>query len=281
MKKQTLVVLFGVLALLLAAQAASAAKMVQVKGSDTMVNLGQAWAEVFMQKSKIPVAVLGGGSGTGIAALIGGKTDIAESSRLMKDEEIIKARENGISPNEIIVAWDGISVIVNLKNPVKKLTVKQLADIYTGKIDNWKEVGGKDARIVLLAREVSSGTHVFFKEHIIQGTYKTGEYAKETLMLPTTQAIHDEVAANPNAIGYIGLGYVTPKVDALAVSMGDGKPYVEPSVKSVKNKSYPVSRPLLWYTNGKPKGAVKKFVDFALSAAGQKVVAQLDFVPLN
>lgn len=280
MKKQIMVAC-GLAALMLATSGAQAAKMIQVKGSDTMVNLGQAWAESFIKKTRIPVAVLGGGSGTGIAALIGGKTDIAECSRPMKDEEIEKAKKNGVTPHEVVVAWDGISVIVNPKNPVKQLTVKQLADIYTGKITNWKEVGGKDGKIVLLAREISSGTHVFFKEHIIQSAYKNGEYAQSTLMLPTTQAIHDEVAASVNAIGYIGLGYVTKKVHSLPISQGDGKPYVTPSVKTVKDKTYPVSRPLLWYTNGKPKGEVKKFVDFALSAQGQKIVAQLDFVPVK
>jgi phosphate transport system substrate-binding protein len=258
----------------------SAPKVLQIKGSDTMVNLGQAWAEVFMARYKIPVAVIGGGSGTGIAALINGKTDVCQASRPMKEEEIHQARQNGVSPVAHIVGYDGISVVVSPKNPVKQLTMKQLGEIYLGKITNWKDVGGSDGKIVLLGRELNSGTHVFFKEHVIQSIDKKGEYAKAMLMLPSNQAIHDEAAGNVNAIGYIGMGYVTPKVKTLPIS-SDGKTYVAPSVKAVMNKTYPVARPLYWYTNGKPSGTVKKFVDFAKSAEGQKIVQKLDFVPIK
>ncbi|HOF86693.1 MAG TPA: phosphate ABC transporter substrate-binding protein [Armatimonadota bacterium] len=273
----------GALGLMLAGggSASAVTKPIQVKGSDTMVNLCQAWAEAFMAKTKIPVSVTGGGSGTGIAALINGKTDICTASRPMKAEEIRAARQNGITPKETIVAWDGISVVINPNNKASKLTMEQLAKIYIGEITNWKEVGGADGKILLLGREVNSGTHVFFKEHVIQGYKKTADYAKSMLMLPSNQAIHDEVAKNVNAVGYIGLGYVTPKVAALAVAAEAGKPYVLPSVKSVKDKTYPVARPLYWYTHGAPKGNLKKLVDFALSAAGQKIVAELDFVPVK
>ncbi len=261
-------------------QADAANKPITVKGSDTMINLGQAWAEAFMKKTNIPVTVTGGGSGTGIAAMINGKTDICQASRPMKSEEIHAARDRGVSPTPIITAWDGIAVIVNPKNKAKQVTMTQLAKIYDGEISNWKDVGGADAKIVLLGREVNSGTHVFFKEHVIQGYKSSADYAKTMLMLPSTEALVDEVAKNANAIGYVGLGYVDPKrIDVLLVST-DGKKFVEPSVATVKNKTYPVSRPLYWYTNGKPKGNVKKMVDFALGKEGQKIVADLDFVPL-
>lgn len=258
----------------------AANKPIMIKGSDTMINLGQAWAEAFIEKTGIMVTVTGGGSGTGIAAMINGKTDICQASRPMKSEEILAARERGISPTPIITAWDGIAVIVNPKNAAKKLTTAQLAKIYTGEIANWKEVGGPDAKIVLLGREVNSGTYVFFKEHVLQGYKSTADYAKSMLMLPSNQAIVDEVATNPRAVGYVGLGYVDPKrVDPLAIS-SDGKKFVEPAVATVKNKTYPISRPLYWYTNGKPAGNIKKIVDFVLGKDGQKIVADMDFVPL-
>ena len=257
---------------------------IQIKGSDTMVNLGQAWAEAYMQKHKDAfVAVTGGGSGTGIAALLSGTCDIAESSRVMKQEELDQARSKGIVPKEYTVAIDGLAVAVNPSNPVSQLTVDQLADIFTGKIKNWKEVGGKDSGIVLLSREVNSGTHVYFKEHILRkGDAKsTVEFVPEALLMSSSQAIVDEIAQNPSAIGYYGMGYINKTQKAIAVAKDTSSPYATPTIENVVAKKYYVSRPLIFYTNGEPQGMVKEFIDFVFSAEGQQIVKDTDFVPVK
>jgi phosphate transport system substrate-binding protein len=259
-------------------------KAVQIKGSDTMVNLGQAWAEDFMkQKPTVSIAITGGGSGTGIAALLGGTTDIAQSSRNMESKEIQQAAKRGIKPTEIHVANDGIVVAVNRGNPVSKLTIKQLSDIFTGKIKNWQEVGGENRPIVALSRERNSGTHVFFLEHVVKlGKKKNpNEFACSVLMMPSSQAIIEEINANPAAIGYIGLGYLTKKEKAVAIAKDSSSAYVVPSVQSVTAKQYPIARSLLFYTNGEPSGEVKSFIDYVLSPAGQELVLKMDFVPLK
>ncbi len=177
---------------------------IQVKGSDTMVNLGQAWAEKYMEKNKSDfVAVTGGGSGTGLSSLISGSCDIAMSSRNIKEKEIAIAKQKGVNPNEIKVALDGLAVVVNPGNTIAKLTLTQLADIFTGRVTNWKEIGGKDEKIVILSREVNSGTHVYFKEHVLRKNEPNSkeEFAPRALMLSSSQAIADEVAGNPSAIG--------------------------------------------------------------------------------
>jgi phosphate transport system substrate-binding protein len=257
---------------------------IQVKGSDTMVNLAQAWAEKYMEKNPGEfVAVTGGGSGTGFSSLISGTCDIANASRTIKDKEISLAKQKGINPNEIKVGLDGIAVVVNPKNPVSKLTESQLADIFTGKISNWKDVGGPDEKIVILSREVNSGTHVYFKEHILrkENPQSTEEYATSALMLPSSQAIADEVANNPAAIGYYGMGYISPKQKTIAVAKDDKSEYVVPSIENVMSNKYPISRPLFIYTNGEPKGSVEKFVNFMLSKEGQDIVKSMDFVPIK
>lgn len=259
-------------------------KALQIKGSDTMVNLGQAWSEDFMkQNPTISIAVTGGGSGTGIAALIGGTTDIAQCSRNMEPKEIQQAEKKGAEPKEIHVANDGIVVAVNPTNPVNQLTIKQLSDIFTGKIDNWKALGGQDKKIVALSRERNSGTHVFFLEHVIKlGDRKNpNEFEPSVLMMPSSQAIIEEVNTNPAAIGYIGLGYLTKKEKALAVAKAAGSPYILPTIQTVTAKQYPISRSLLFYTNGTPSGEVKAFVDYVLGQAGQDMVLKMDFVPLK
>ena len=257
---------------------------IQIKGSDTMVNLAQGWAEVFSKKNPgVNAAVTGGGSGTGIAALISGTTDIALCSRTMKEKEINKAKENGIEPNEIKTALDGLAVVVNSANLVSRLTIDELADIFTGKIKNWKEVGGVNLPIVILSREVNSGTHVYFKEHVLRkGNEKSPEeFSPAALLMPSSQAIADEIAQNPNAIGYYGMGYISSKQKVIAVAKDKNSEYIEPVLVNVQNNSYPISRPLLIYTKGKPQGIVKAFVDFALSAEGQEIVRKTDFVPLK
>ncbi len=261
-----------------------APQTLQINGSDTMVNLGQAWAEAFIKKhAEVSVSVTGGGSGTGIAALINGTTDVAQCSRPMKPEEVAQAKAKGREPKEIQVAWDGIAVVVNPNNKVGQLTVDQLADIFAGKTTNWKQVGGAQGKMVILSREVNSGTHVYFKEHVLQKGDKTSkaDYATSALLMPSSQAIHDEVAQNPQAIGYVGLGYLDSKVKALKVAQEPGAPFVAPSPQTVISQQYPISRPLFFYTAGEPAGPAKAFIDFVLSGEGQQVVSQLDFVPLK
>ena len=257
---------------------------IQVKGSDTMVNLGQAWAEKYMEENpKEFIAVTGGGSGTGIAALINSSCEIAECSRSMKKEEIVLAENKGVKPVEHIVALDGIAVVVNPKNPVTKLTMEQLRGIFMGTTKNWKEVGGDDKQIVVLSREVNSGTHVFFKEHVLRRGKEKGpeEFAAGALLMPSSQSIADEVANNSSAIGYYGMGYISPKQKVIAVAKDEKSGYVDPAIAEVVSGRYPISRPLYIYTNGEPQGLVKKFLDFALSKEGQDIVLKLDFVPIK
>ena len=254
------------------------ANTIQIKGSDTMVNLGQAWAEEFMKKNpKAMVAVTGGGSGTGIAAVINGTCDIAETSRKMTKKEIEMAKKNGIKPVEHIIALDGIVVVAHPSNPVTKLTIEQLAGIFTGKTTDWKELGAKPGKIIILSREVNSGTHIYFKEHVLGNK----EYAPTALLMPSSQAIADEVAQNPSAIGYYGMGYISKKQKVIAVAKNKDSGYTNPSLANVKNGKYPVSRPLFMYTNGAPKGLTKNFIDFIMSKQGQEIVKKLDFVPVK
>jgi phosphate transport system substrate-binding protein len=229
------------------------------------------------------VAVTGGGSGTGFSSLISGTCDVAMASRSIKDKEIVLAKAKGVNPNEVKVALDGLAVVVNPNNPVSKLTLDQLAGIFTGKISNWQEVGGKDGKIVILSREVNSGTHVYFKEHVLRKNDPNSkeEFAPSALMLSSSQAIADEVAQNSNAIGYYGMGYISSKQKPIMVAKDEKAEYEAPTIENVINGKYPISRPLFLYTNGEPQGLVKKFVDFGLSKEGQEIVLKTDFVPIN
>jgi len=259
-------------------------KFIQIKGSDTMVNLVQAWAEKFMEKNQSDfIAVTGGGSGTGISSLISGTCDIAASSRTIKIKEMDIAKQKGINPYEIKIALDGLAVVVNPANPIDKLTVDQLAQIFTGKIKNWKEIGGPDMKIVLLSREMNSGTHIYFKEHILRkgDPNSKEEFAPSALLLSSSQSIADEVAYNTSAIGYYGMGYISLKQKAVFIAKDNKSEYIAPTVENVMNGAYPISRPLFLYTNGEPADLVKKFIDFALSKEGQDVVVQIDFVPVG
>ena len=283
MFKRLCTVLITVVFLSLAC-AASVKNSIQIKGSDTMVNLGQAWAEKYVQNNPAEfIAVTGGGSGTGISSLISGTYDIAMSSRNIKGKEISLAKQKGINPYEIKIARDGLAVVVSPKNPVGKLTMDQLAQIFTGKITNWKKVGGQDLEIVILSREVNSGTHVYFKEHVLRkgDPDSKEEFAPGALLLSSSQAIADEVAQNPNAIGYYGMGYISSKQKPVFVAKDEKSEYEAPTIENVVNGKYPISRPLLLYTNNQPQGLVKKFVDFCLSKEGQDIVLKTDFVPIN
>jgi phosphate transport system substrate-binding protein len=277
-------VVFTLAVVLTAACAFAKDSSIQVKGSDTMVNLGQAWAEGYMEKAPgEQVAVTGGGSGTGFASLISGSCDIAMSSRTIKPKEIEQSKAKGFEPKEIQVALDGIAIVVNPKNPVAKLTFAQLADIFTGRVANWQQVGGANEKIVLLSREVNSGTHVYFKEHVLRkgDPNSKEEFSPSALMLPSSQAIADEVAANPAAIGYYGMGYISAKQKTVAVAKDENAVYELPTMENVIKGSYPISRPLFLYSKGEPQGAVKKFVDFCLSPEGQVIVKKTDFVPIQ
>jgi len=256
----------------------------QVKGSDTMVNLGQAWAEKYMEKNPADfIAVTGGGSGTGMASLISGTCDISMSSRNIKQKEIDQDKAKGHTPVEVKVALDGIAVVVSPKNTVGKLTLDQLAGIFSGKITNWKQLGGPDAKIVVLSREVNSGTHVYFKEHVLRKNDPNSkeEFLPGALMLSSSQAIADEVSGNPAAIGYYGMGYISPKQKAVAVAKDEKSEYIEPTIDNVVKNLYPISRPLYFYVNDECRGLTKKFIDFTLSPEGQAIVKETDFVPIK
>ena len=254
------------------------------KGSDTMVNLALAWAEAYTARHpEVRISVTGGGSGTGIAALINGTVDIANASRAMKPEEVERARANGIEPVEHIVAGDAIAVVVNPANPISALTIDQLSDIFTGQITNWREVGGEDRPIVLLSRESNSGTHIYFLEHVVRKGEKENQslFSPDTLLMPSSEGISVEVRQNPNAIGYDGLGYVTPDQKTIKVARRAGEPYILPSIETVTEGSYPIARSLYMYTSGQPTGIIREYLDWITSAEGQEIVEELGFVPLQ
>jgi phosphate transport system substrate-binding protein len=262
----------------------SASKYIQNKGSDTMVNLALAWAERYQQiHSDIRLSVTGGGSGTGITSLISGTVDIANASRAVTDGERKQAKDQGFDAIEFIVARDAIAVIVNPENPVNQLSLKQISAIYRGEITNWQEIGGENRPIVRLSRETNSGTHVYFLETVIRLGIKGDKslFSMDTLLLPSSEGIISEVRDNPNAIGYDGLGYVTPEVKTLAVSKQDKGPFVMPSAITVNDKTYPISRDLYMYTHGQPDGAIKDYLDWIISPEAQDIVTKLGFVPVK
>jgi phosphate transport system substrate-binding protein len=243
-----------------------------VAGSDTMVNMAQAWADAYTEANQgVTIAVKGGGSGTGIASLINGTVDFADSSREMKPEEITQAQAKGIDPVATKVARDGVAIVLNPANKVENLTIDQLGKIYLGTITNWKDVGGADAPITLVSRDPSSGTYEFMTGKVLAG----GKFATSTKLLASTQAVVDEVAADPNAIGYIGVGYESTKIKVIGVGG------IKASVETVTNETYPLWRYLLMYTNGEPTGSAKAYVTWILDAEGQQVVADQGFVPVK
>lgn len=249
---------------------------ITIKGSDTLLPLAQRLAEEFMAiNPDVMISVTGGGSGVGIAALIDGTTDIADASRAIKDEEKTQAEEKGISPVENKVADDGLSVIVNPKLGITQLTIAQVKDIYTGKVKNWSEVGGPDLQVVAITRDNSSGTYTYFKEEVLDDE----EYRADALTEPSNGNIVKNVGQTEGAIGYVGLAYLNDSVVALGIASEDGGAYVKPSVATVQDGSYPISRPLFMYTNGEPADVLKAFIDYAVSADGQKIVEEIGFIP--
>jgi len=255
-----------------------AVRSITIKGSDTMVILGQRWAETYMKESPDKrIQVTGGGSGTGIAALINGGTDICEASRPMKDKEkeMVRSRYSK-DVSEIPVALDGIAMYVPESSAVQTITLAQLKSIYTGSITNWRDVGGKDMRIVAYSRENNSGTYVFFKEHVL----KNEDFARDIQTLPGTAAVVNAVSKDPASIGYGGIAYATG-VRALAVKKDDASEAVKPSMEAVEAGKYPLSRNLYFYTVGSPEGQIKAFIDWVLSPEGQKICQAVGYYPLN
>jgi phosphate transport system substrate-binding protein len=262
--------------------AAGSAVQIQNKGSDTLVNLALAWSEAYsFVHPEVQVAVTGGGSGTGIASLINRTVDLANASRAMTAVEIAQARANGIEPVEFVIANDAIAVVVHIDNPVERLTIAQLSDIFTGNITNWLELGGEDRPIVALSRETNSGTHIFFLEEVIRQGDRNSDliFSRDTLLMPSSEGISSEIRRNRNAIGYDGLGYVTHDQKVVAVSV-DGSEYILPSAETVLGGQYPVARPLFMYTAGEPTGAVRDYLDWLRQDEAQEIAAELGFVPL-
>lgn len=264
-------------------KAATVTQTIENKGSDTLVNLALAWAEVYMHlHPEVRLSVTGGGTGTGIAALINKTVNIANASREMKPEEIAAAQRNGIQPVEFMVARDAIAVVINPSNPVEGLTLAQISQIYSGKITNWREVGGENRPIVLLSRESNSGTYVYFLENVVRlGNSKSDLlFSPDTLLMPSSEGISSEVRQNPNAVGYDGLGYVTSDQKVIAVAKDATSPLVRPSVETVNDGSYPISRGLYMVTLGQPTGGIKDYLDWVMGD-GQPLVKKLGFVPLR
>ncbi len=249
----------------------------KIKGSDTVLPLSQKHAEAYNKSTGSSISVTGGGSGVGFSALLSNTTDIAQASRSIKMDEKLKLKDAGKAYKEVIIAYDALSVIVNPKNKVSQLTREQLEGIFTGKIVNWKEVGGDDLKIIVYSRETSSGTYEFFREHVLNKK----NFANTALLMPATGAIVQSVSQTDGAIGYVGVAYLEKGVKALNVSYDKGKTYVTPTIENAKSKLYPVTRPLYFYYLSTTEPKVKPFVDFILSAEGQKIVAQEGFVPLS
>jgi phosphate transport system substrate-binding protein len=254
------------------------AETVTVKGSDTMVILAQRWAEVYMSKNPdVTIQVTGGGSGTGISALINGTTDICNASRPMKGSERdkLKQRYNTLGV-EVKVARDGIALYVHESNPVTELSLEQLKDIYTGRITNWREVGGPDARIILYSRENNSGTYVFFKDNVLMGE----DYAAFAQNMPGTAAVVNAVSKDQLGIGYGGTAY-GKGIKFLRVKRDAKSPGYEPTAESVRAGDYPISRYLYMYVRSRPTGAMKRFIDWILSDEGQAIVSKVGYFPVR
>lgn len=223
------------------------------------------------------VTVTGGGSGVGIAALIDGTTDLAQSSRKIKMDEKLKLQDAGVTYKEVIAAYDALAVVVHPSNSVGQLTREQLEGIFTGKIKNWKEVGGEDLKIIVYSRETSSGTYEFFKDHVLNKK----NFASNVLSMPATGAIIQSVSQTKGAIGYVGLAYIDKGIKTLKVSYDKGKSFVAPAMETAKSKAYPIVRPLYYYYSTKVEKSVKPFITFVLSADGQKIVEQVGYVPIK
>ena len=262
---------------------AGARTLIQNKGSDTLVNVAQAWAEAYQTvHPQVAVAVSGGGSGTGIAAMINGTVDIANASRQMKESETKLAQERGHNPVEYIVGYDALAVFIHPNNPLDALTGENLAQIYgrNGKVRNWSDLGikvpGCKDEMVVISRQNNSGTYAYFREAVL-GKQK---YRNGTLDMNGSKEVVDLVEKTPCAIGYSGLAYATDRVKMVCVST-DGRPCSMPSVETASDGTYPIARPLIMYTNGEPEGEIKKYIDWIMSDEGQCIISRKGYAPVR
>ncbi|MDJ0611663.1 MAG: phosphate ABC transporter substrate-binding protein [Kiloniellales bacterium] len=265
---------------------AEARDLIQNKGSDTLVNVAQAWAEAYREiDPNVAVAVSGGGSGTGIAAMINGTVDIANASRAMKAKEIELAKSKGQNPIEHVVGYDALAVFLHKDNPMKAISLPQLADIYgeEGKTENWSEMGievpgCKGQEMVLVSRQNNSGTYAYFRKAVLG---KKRDYKMGTRDMHGSKDVVDLVEKTPCAIGYSGLAYATDHVKLACVTKDDGGDCVMPTVASASDGSYPIARPLLMYTNGEPTGTIKEYLDWILSDEGQCIISKKGYAPVR
>ncbi len=286
MRSRQLSYLILVTAVTAYASVAEARTVIQNKGSDTLVNVAQAWAEEYRKVDPdVAVAVSGGGSGTGIAAMINGTVDIANASRKMKDKEIKLANERGQSPVEHIVGYDALAVFIHQDNPLNEVTIEQLAEVYgeDGKFENWADLGievpgCKDQTMVLVSRQNNSGTYAYFRQAVLG---KARDYKLGTRDMHGSKDVVDLVEKTPCAIGYSGLAYATDHIKMPCVSKADGESCVIPTVATASDGSYPIARPLLMYTNGEPQGAIKAYMDWILSDVGQCIIQQKGYAPIR
>ena len=273
-------------AVLVAAHPGQARTLLQNKGSDTLVNVAQAWAEAYRKVDPdVAVAVTGGGSGTGIAALINGTVDLANASRAMKEKEVKLAKSKGQNPIQHIVGYDALAVFLHMDNPAKSLSIPQLAEVYgeEGKTDNWTQLGlevpgCKGQEMVLVSRQNNSGTYAYFRKAVLG---KRRDYKMGTRDMHGSKDVVDLVEKTPCAIGYSGLAYATDHVKLACISKKDGGECVNPSVATASDGSYPIARPLFMYTNGEPTGKVKEYLDWILSDAGQCIILKKGYAPIR
>jgi phosphate transport system substrate-binding protein len=297
MKKQSAVILSSTalaLSLLFSSQVSADRTLIQNKGSDTLVNVAQAWAEAYRDVDpNVAVAVSGGGSGTGIAAMINGTVDIANASRKMKGKEIEKAKEFGQNPVEHVVGYDALAVFMHQDNPADSLSLDQLAQVFGrgGKAEKWSDLGLKvpgcnSDEIVVVSRQNNSGTYAYFKKAVLKpaakkGLIRKGSYRQGTLDMHGSKDVVDLVEKTPCAIGYSGLAYATEHVKMACITSEEGKPCISPSVETASDRSYPIARPLFMYTNGEPSGAIKDYLDWIKSDAGQCILLKKGYAPVS
>jgi len=294
MKVRPLAMFFVAAATIIGSQHLAAKDLIQNKGSDTLVNVAQAWAEAYPTiNPDITVAVSGGGSGTGIAAMINGTVDIANASRSMKDKEMKKAKEMGQDPVEFIVGYDALAVFLHQDNPATEFSFNQLGKIFGrgGGATKWSDLGlkvpgcGSD-KIVVVSRQNNSGTYAYFKKAVLKsaanaGVISKGSFRQGTLDMHGSKDVVDLVEKTPCAIGYSGLAYATDHLKLVCISKEDGATCVSPTVATASDRSYPIARPLFMYTNGQPKGSIKEYMDWIQSDAGQCILKKKGYAPVR
>lgn len=280
MKKALVLIMAAAISLSAAGAALAKGDIVEIKGSDTLINMVQVLSEYYMKTNpSVKIAVTGGGSGTGIAALINKKCDIADASRLMKAQELADAAAKGVDPRRVVVAIDALSIVVNEQNPVKKLTVDEIGKIYRGDVKNWKNVGGNDIPITLYGRQSNSGTYDFIKENVLKS-----EYSPAMKSMNGNAQIVEAIKQDAGGIGYIGVGYAQEStgITVLEVASNPALGYFSPlNIMNIKTGNYPITRPLNQYVNGIPEGNVKDFIEFELSKEGQKIIQQQGFYSIH